>query len=317
MSGAQLSQTGVFDEELERSIQYLSSDGALDSIRQDPYWPKWDSPWWHMTVLWEMGLAERIPRVAVDTMRKTFASHFLDFFPLRFGLLPPEIDTRRQVICHCGLGTMYQVLCACGVDVDQEIPWARPWFFKYQLPDGGLNCDEEAYTKPAPKSSIVSTLPALEAVLLCTGREFTLEEVEFLDRGAEYLIEHRLYRSVSSGDVISPGWLQLCFPRFYFYDVLRGMRFLARWAVIRGRSLPEQMVEEVVGEIRKSQDGSGLIPGRRPWTDSRTLIHEDDNWVKSEVVSSFPLLEVVSRTDTVSPSLTRVWEEVEADLARM
>jgi hypothetical protein len=308
---------GGFEEEVGRSVEYLSSDGALDSIRADPYWPKWDSPWWHMTLLWEMGLAERIPRTVVDTMRQTVDGHFLHFFPVRFDLLPPEIDTRREAMCHCGLGTIYQVLTACGIDVDAEIPWMRPWLSRYQLPDGGLNCDEEVYTKTTPKSSIVSTLPPLEAVLFCTGREFTLEELEFLDRGAEYLLDHRLYRSLSSGEVIFPGWLELCFPRFYFYDVLRGIRFLARWAVIRGRSLPQPMLDEVTGEIQRSMTGNGLVPGRRPWAASTTLSYEDGKWVERQPVVPFPLLEAVGRSEMASPFLTRVWEQTQADLDRL
>ncbi len=307
----------AFEGEVGRSVEYLASDQAEDSIRQDPYWPKWDSPWWHMTLLWELGLAELIPRNSVEAMVDAFRSRYLTFFPLRFDLLPPEVDTHRHVVCHCAAGTMYQVLSACEVEVDEELPWMRPWFFRYQLPDGGLNCDEEAYTKPTPKSSIVSTLPPLEAVLFSNGRHFNFEEVEFLDRGAEYLIDHRLYRSLTSGEVINPDWLDLCFPRFYMYDVLRGLRFLARWAVVRGRKLPETLVDEASEAIRKSLTAGGLVPGRRPWIGETTLmLGEGGEWLDGPE-SSFPLLEVVSRTDAVSPALTRLWEAVEADLAQL
>ena len=307
----------AFKDEVGRSVEYLASHLAQDSIQQDPYWPKWDSPWWHMTLLWEMGLAELIPKSAVDAMVDAFRSRYLTFFPLRFDLLPPEIDTRRHVVCHCAVGTMYQVLSACEIEVDEELPWMRPWFFRYQLPDGGLNCDEEAYTKATPKSSIVSTLPPLEAVLFSTGRDFDFEEVEFLDRGAEYLIDHRLYRSVTSGEVTVPEWLDLCFPRFYMYDVLRGLRFLARWAVVRGRSLPQTLVDEASEEIRKSLTAGGLVPGRRPWIGETTLMLGEDGEWSDRPESRFSLLEAVSRTDAVSPNLTGLWEAAEADLAQL
>src|SRR6185369_16599912 len=122
---------------------------------------------------------------------------------------------------HCQLGCVFQVLVACGVDVDARLPWIRPWFLRYQLPDGGLNCDEEAYTKATPRSSIVSTLPPLEAILLGTKRAFTPGEEKFLDRGARYLLDRRLWRSVSKGGaVIDESWRRVAFPRFYFYDLL-------------------------------------------------------------------------------------------------
>ena len=53
---------------------------------------------------------------------------------------------------------MYQVLFACGVDIDGRAPWIRAWFLRYQLPDGGLNCDEKAYAGSGGASSIQSTV---------------------------------------------------------------------------------------------------------------------------------------------------------------
>jgi len=297
-------------------MEYLSSDRAIESIRRDPYWPKWDTPWWHMTLLWEMGLAERIPPGPVEAIQAAFGSHYLTFFPLRFEDLPAEIDGYRHVMCHCGLGTIYQIFTECGVDVDREFPWMRPWFLRYQLPDGGLNCNEDAYTKPTPKSSIVSTLPPLEAVLFHTGRGFTLEELEFLDRGADYLIGHRLYRRAGNGEVIFPEWLDLCFPRFYYYDVLRGLRFLARWAVVRGKPLPSDLVAEVGAEIDNSLTEGGITPGRRPWSEAKTLaLGEDGTWSYGDPASTFPLLDEAGRTDLPSPWLTSLWESVKSDLS--
>lgn len=52
--------------ELEQSLAYLASDAALESLARDGYWPKWDSPWWHMLLLHERGQSHLIPRPAVD-----------------------------------------------------------------------------------------------------------------------------------------------------------------------------------------------------------------------------------------------------------
>ncbi len=46
---------------LEKTKLYLTSEEALQSIGRDPYWPKWDSPWWHMSLLNEMDLTGEIP----------------------------------------------------------------------------------------------------------------------------------------------------------------------------------------------------------------------------------------------------------------
>lgn len=55
-------------EALAKSISYLSSAEALQSIERDPYWPKWDSPWWHMSLLNEMDLAQEIPAASISKM---------------------------------------------------------------------------------------------------------------------------------------------------------------------------------------------------------------------------------------------------------
>lgn len=258
---------------------------STDAIRRDPYWPKWDGPWWRMTLLWEMGLAHRIPAATVREMTAALDRHCLHFFPIRDSEVPPGVDPVRQVACHCQLGTMVQVLHACGVDVDRELPWIRPWFLKYQLPDGGLNCDETAYAKPEPHSSVVSTLPPLEAVLLCTDRPFTPEEQRFLDRGAEYLLRRRLFRSARTGAVIDAAWLRPVFPRFYFYDVLRGLRFLAACSERLRRPLPREPLAEAVETLRTAEAAT-------PPLDVMTRAEIDGRWDRVPA-RRFPLLDAV------------------------
>lgn len=55
-----------FKNEILESIKYLESDGALKEVSADPYWPKWNSPWWHMLVLHEMGESKKIPKKMIN-----------------------------------------------------------------------------------------------------------------------------------------------------------------------------------------------------------------------------------------------------------
>lgn len=274
------------DLPLEDTLQYLGSEAAMESLDANPYWPKWDGPWWRMMLLFEMGLASRIPRRCVDKLVSKMKSDCLHFFPIRIEELPPGANPYGDIPCHCQLGTLYCLLLACGVDVDTELPWIRPWFVKYQLPDGGLNCDEAVYSRDTPHSSIVSTLPPLEAVL--SADEWTPEEERFLDRGAEYLLQRRLFRSLSKGGVvINESWTRLCFPRFYQYDLLRGLRFLARWAERRGRRIPAEAVAEAIGLVRP-------IPGRRMF-EEEPRTRRAPHWEVVYPASTFDLLDRASR----------------------
>ncbi|MBI3553885.1 MAG: hypothetical protein HY077_15425 [Elusimicrobia bacterium] len=292
---------------LAESIAYLGSAHARADIEADPYWPKWDSPWWHMTLLWELGRAPRIPASAVEAMTEALKTRYAADLPFRAEDLPPGKGIYRDVACHCAVGTMFQVLFACGVELDDELPWMRRWLLRYQLPDGGLNCEGEAYVG-SKKSSIVSTAPALEAVLLCTPRPFTAQEEAFLDRGAKYLIDHRVFKS-SRGKVIDPDWLKLTFPRFYKYDALRGLTYLARWSKKRNRSLPA----DALGEAREAVEGhvhDGQIRiGRRAYGEQRSLLRDGNGWIKG-MSRSFDLLDQVSEVGRPSAPLTRLWAEI-------
>ena len=116
--------------------------------------------------------------------------------------------------CHCELGVFYMILSTCGCDTEADLPWIRKWFLKHQLPDGGLNCEPDAYLQSG-KSSIVSSLPPLEAVLFFTDRDYTNSEKKFLDNGAKYLIEHRLVCSKENGSVVNHGMAEATFPPLF------------------------------------------------------------------------------------------------------
>jgi len=303
------------DRAIERSLRYLSSQEALASLERDPYWPKWDSPWWHMLLLYELGSAKKIPAAAVGKLTKVLKNHYLPIFPVRAEEVPAGIDPYRRIACHCAVGSAYQLLYACGVDVDKELPWMRPWFLRYQLPDGGLNCDEAAYTRTVPKSSIVSTLPCLEAVLFCRERPLTGEETAFLDKGAAYLAAHGLFRGVSTGKIINQDWLEVRFPRFYDYDFLRGFYFLARWREHSGFHIPPALSEEVAELMSRQLGPEGVTLKRYNLIDKRSYNPDPKgNWAMGGA-SEFELMKAASYTGRLCQPLTEQWNEVKPENA--
>ena len=188
------------------------------------------------------------------------------------------------------------------------------WFLRYQLPDGGLNCDERAYEKGS-SSSIQSTLPVLEAVVR-TPRALTLAEEEFLDRGARYLIERRLVCRRSDGRPMDAEFLKIGFPRYYDYDVLRGLSFLADWSRVRRRLVPRESVAPSLsalaarfpdGKIRVEKTGLGAEGSLNPG--------ESGAWARG-AASRFPLLDSASRVGAESEVLTRRWTEVRSILGK-
>lgn len=304
-----------YDRLIQDSIDYLSSEVAVESIATDAYWPKWASPWWQMLTLHEMGLTASIPKEAVDKIVVALSTNYLTFFPFKDEDVPSGFDPLMHIPCHCQLGTMDQLLTVYGVNVKELLPWLRPWYPKYQIGDGGLNCDESAYLKTSPKSSVVSTLPPLEAVLL-SGNEtdFSSDEKQFLDNGAQYLIQKRLFRK-SNGEPMDEEWLKLCFPRFYHYDVLRGLSFLLKWSRTFNRPLPAHVIEEVVEKIDNDFPDGRVTVQRAAWSGANSRYFDDasNSWIKAPA-ASYPLLETIGKVGCHSPQLSKIWNDSKQDL---
>ena len=305
--------TSALERGVADSVAYLESDAALASLAADVYWPKWHSPWWHMLLLWELGLARQIPARAsaavlagIDRLRHTFP------------ITPDEVagvDMQRDIACHCALGTMTQVLVACGHDVDRALPWVKPWFRRYQMADGGLSCDETAYRVTAEcPSSMVGTVAPFEAMR--ADRAFAERAAGFL-LGRELVDGSPTVHNAEERDA-APAWRMLTFPRFYFYDVLRGLTALARWATATGAAIPAAAAARAVA-IMDAKPAGVLRVERQAFAGKTTVVPSADRSAPSPraPVTTFPLLDAVSVIGEPSEALTREWVATRAMLVEL
>jgi hypothetical protein len=122
-----------------------------------------------------------------------------------------------------------------------------------QLPDGGWNCEVE---NGATVSSFGTTINVLEGLLEYERAIGGSAEVAASRRrGEEYMLERRLFRRKSTGEVIDPSWLQFSFPTWYHYDVLRGLEYL-RDAGVK----PDERAAEAIGVVEGNRDPDGRWP---------------------------------------------------------
>jgi hypothetical protein len=297
------------------SVRYLGSDAAARSLEADTYWPKWDSPWWHMLLLYELGEARQIPAPIVALMVDRMNALPLHVFPIQPEDSPPGTDPHRDSTCHCALGCLHQVLTACGVDVAAALPWLEPWFPRYQMADGGASCDAAAYRSGECASSMVATIAPFEAML-------ARPPGDFVDRAAAFLVERRLTNGSPSRHnaeerEAAPQWLLPCFPRFYFYDVLRGLAALVRWAEAGDRALPLDAVAGAASHLAATFPDGVVRLQRCAYAGTRTLALVGGTWVRGQPASTFPLLEATSRIGQPSPALTRQWSAARGGLLRL
>ncbi len=103
-----------------------------------------------------------------------------------------------------------------------------------QLEDGGWNCEAE---NGSLRSSFATTINVLEGLLAHErATAGSAKSIAARRRGQEYLLERKLFRRKSTGEVVNPEWLQFSFPIRWHYDVLRALEYFR--AVGRCAGLP-------------------------------------------------------------------------------
>ena len=80
-------------------------------------------------------------------------------------------------------------------------------------------------------------------------------------RGEDYLLERRMLRSLTSGEVIDRRWMRFSFPTTWRYDVLRGLDYLRSAGVKSGDRVAEAV--ELV-EKRRHQNGRWPLNSLHP-----------------------------------------------------
>src|SRR4051812_18699113 len=127
-----------------------------------------------------------------------------------------------------------------------------------QLADGGWNCEAE---RGATVSSFDSTICVLEGLLEYELSGGAVAVAAARRRGEEYLLERRLFRRRSTGEVPAQRWLQFSWPPRWHYDVLRALDYFRRTG-----DDPDPRLAEAVGLVRdkRQPDGTWLLENTHP-----------------------------------------------------
>jgi hypothetical protein len=94
------------------------------------------------------------------------------------------------------------------------------------MKDGGFNCNSNG--KGAIHSSVHSTISVIEGILEYTksGYGYRLEELqEAEERSRAFLLQHSLFRSDRTGNIIDKKMIMLSYPSRWRYDILRSLDY--------------------------------------------------------------------------------------------
>jgi len=160
-------------------------------------------------------------------------------------------------------------VAAAGAYFGQDVRGLVDRLLGEQLADGGWNCEAE---NGSTRSSFNTTICVLEALLeyeLAFSHHSAVTAAG--RRGQEYLLERRLFRRKSTGEVIArdrkgdASFTRFAFPTWWHYDVLRGLEYLRRAGVA-----PDARAAEAIDLVASKRDAEGRwpletrYPGRMP-----------------------------------------------------
>ncbi len=209
---------------------------SLPADRRGTLFPEWTSTCWSLSLLREFGLppqsvpAQRAVRLVAARCRWEHGGE-----PYFAGEVEPCINGR---------------VVAVGSYFGQEVEPVVERLLAEQLADGGWNCERENGSVSGSFHTTVEVLSGLREYERATGVSPGAQEARL--RGQEYLLERRMRRRLSTGEVIDPKWDLFSFPTYWHYDVLRGLDFLR----LTGTE-PDSRVEEAVELVRSKADPDG------------------------------------------------------------
>ena len=174
------------------------------------------------------------------------------------GCGPPECDANPFFAGELEPCINGQV-AAAGAYFGQDVRGVVERLLGEQLADGGWNCEAP---ERSTRSSFNTTICVLEALLEHERTAGSSAEVTAArHRGEEYLLERRLLRRRSTGEMIErdrkggAAWTRFAFPTWWHYDVLRGLDYLRSAGIT-----PDERVAEALERVRSKRDADGRWP---------------------------------------------------------
>jgi hypothetical protein len=223
-----------------RLLALQGSDGQWGG---GTYFPAWTATAWTLMLLRDLGLdpASAEARRAIALVRENSKWEH-DGEPFFAGEVEPCINGMTVAI---------------GAYFGEDVQAIVDRLLVEQMSDGGWNCEQE---NGSTRGSFHSTIDVLEGLLeyeRATGDSPEVTAARL--RGHEYLLERRLLRRQSTGEVIDPAWTQFSYPTRYRYDVLRGLDYLRSAGVV-----PDERAAEGIDLVESKRDADGRWPLENP-----------------------------------------------------
>ncbi|HEY8816369.1 MAG TPA: hypothetical protein VIP57_14845 [Candidatus Dormibacteraeota bacterium] len=247
--GAQLLALQLPSGQWDGGTPTFTSDAAaqwwqsLPPERKGTLFPQWTSTTWSLQQLQNFGLdpASAEARHAVGLVREHCRWEH-EGEPYFAGEVEPCINGRTV---------------ALGAYFGQDVEGIVDLLLGEQMSDGGWNCEQENGSTRGSFHSTIEVLGGLLEFERATGGATEVRTARL--RGQEFLLERRMLRKLSTGEVIDPAWTQFSYPTGWYYDVLRGLDYLRAAGVG-----PDERLAEAIELVESKRDTDGRWPLENP-----------------------------------------------------
>lgn len=213
------------------------------------YSPKWTSTTYTLLLLHRLGLEPGHPRAAAGCrLLWSSARWFGAGLTLAKTISEPET-------CITG---MLVLLATAFAPEEPRLDPTTLWLLDQQLPDGGWNC--ETIRRGSTHGSFHTTITVLEALTAYRRSGGAVAVDEAIRRGQEFFLDHRLYRSHRTGQVVDPSFTRFPFPPQWHFDIVRGLEHF-----VDGGASRDDRLEPAVEALLRSRRRDGTWPVYRPY----------------------------------------------------
>ena len=213
------------------------------------YSPKWTSTTYTLLLLHWLGLPARHPQALAGCQQLWDGASFYD------GGLTIAKTIRQPETC---ITAMLVLLASSFGFADDRVDVAVEWLLGQQLDDGGWNC--ETIRSGSHHGSFHTSISTLDALLEYERAGGPIAVGDAMAHGRRFFLDHQLYRSHRTGDLVNPAFQRFPFPPQWHFDVLRGLEHFRAAGADR-----DERLADAVTVVRAAQRTDGTWPLHRSY----------------------------------------------------